>query len=57
VVHSLSVSADGFIETPDRRLDWVHVDEELHRHFNDEARDQAASSMGADGVVLLRYER
>lgn len=30
-----SVSLDGFIEGPHRELDWQHVDEELHRHFND----------------------
>jgi dihydrofolate reductase len=39
VIYSMSVSLDGFVETPNRSLDWVIVDEELHRFFNDEARE------------------
>lgn len=38
LIYSMSVSLDGFVETPDRSLDWIHVDEELHTAFNDEAR-------------------
>jgi len=34
----MSVSLDGFVETPSRSLDWVRADEELHAVFNDEAR-------------------
>jgi hypothetical protein len=34
----MSVSLDGFVETPSRSLDWVLIDEELHRFFNDQAR-------------------
>jgi dihydrofolate reductase len=29
-------SLDGFIETPNRELDWVIVDEELHQYINDQ---------------------
>jgi dihydrofolate reductase len=36
IIMMMSVSLDGFIEGPDRELDWHLVDEELHRHFNDE---------------------
>ncbi len=39
LVFSMSVSLDGYVETPSRSLDWVHVDEELHRVFNAEARE------------------
>jgi dihydrofolate reductase len=39
VVYSMSVSLDGFIDSRDRTLDWVIVDEELHRFFNEEARE------------------
>lgn len=46
MVYSMSVSADGFIETPGRELDWVLIDEEPHRYFKDEARDQAAFLYG-----------
>lgn len=39
VTYSMSVSLDGFIETPDLGIDWVIVDEELHTFFNDQARE------------------
>jgi dihydrofolate reductase len=32
----MSVSLDGFMEGPDRELDWHLVDDELHRHFNEQ---------------------
>jgi dihydrofolate reductase len=35
---SMSVSLDGFVDSPERSLDWVRVDEELHEVFNEEAR-------------------
>jgi dihydrofolate reductase len=46
VVYSMSVSLDGFVETPDRSLDWVIVDEELHRLFNEQARETGTSLYG-----------
>jgi len=39
IIYSMSVSLDGYVETPGRSLDWVLVDEELHSFFNDEARE------------------
>jgi dihydrofolate reductase len=36
VVYVMSVSLDGFMEGPNREIDWHHVDEELHQHFNEE---------------------
>lgn len=33
-----SISLDGYIERPDRNIDWHRVDDELHQHFNDELR-------------------
>ncbi len=38
LIYSMSVSLDGFAATKDHSLDWVHVDEELHEVFNEEAR-------------------
>src|SRR5262245_44203776 len=35
IVMMMSVSLDGFMEGPNRELDWQLVDEELHQHFND----------------------
>jgi dihydrofolate reductase len=34
----MSVSIDGFMEGPNRELDWQLVDAELHQHFNDYLR-------------------
>jgi hypothetical protein len=36
LIYSMSVSLDGFVETPSRSLDWVLVDEELHAFGRDE---------------------
>jgi dihydrofolate reductase len=46
LIYSMSVSLDGFVETPSRSLDWVLVDEELHSFFNDEARAMSAFLYG-----------
>jgi len=48
IILMMSVSLDGFIEGPDRELDWHLVDDELHRHFN-----QQLGAMGGflDGRV------
>ena len=35
----MSVSLDGFFEGPNRELDWHLVDDELHRHFNEQLRN------------------
>ena len=53
LVYSMSVSADGFIETPGHELDWVLIDEELHRYFNNVARDQAAFLYGRRMYELM----
>jgi dihydrofolate reductase len=36
IVLMMSVSIDGFIEGPDRNIDWHMVDDELHSHFNEQ---------------------
>jgi len=48
VILMMSVSLDGFIEGPNRELDWQLVDDELHGHFNEQL-----AAMGAflDGRV------
>ena len=48
IILMMSVSLDGFMEGPERELDWQLVDDELHRHFNEQL-----SAMGAflDGRV------
>jgi dihydrofolate reductase len=48
IIWMMSVSLDGFMEGPDREIDWHMVDEELHDHFNEQL-----ATMGAflDGRV------
>jgi dihydrofolate reductase len=44
IIFMMSVSLDGFMEGPDRELDWHLVDDELHGHFNEQ--------LGAMGAFL-----
>ena len=36
IILMMSVSLDGYFEGPDGELGWQLVDDELHRHFNEE---------------------
>ena len=51
IILMMSVSLDGFIEGPDRELDWHRVDDELHRHFNEQL-----GAMGAFMSGRVTYE-
>jgi dihydrofolate reductase len=42
IILSMSVSVDGFIESPDRQIDWHMVDDELHSHFNEQLKAMGA---------------
>jgi dihydrofolate reductase len=53
LVYSLSVSLDGYMESPGHGLDWAIIDEELHRYFNDEAREQSAFLYGRRMYELM----
>jgi dihydrofolate reductase len=53
LIYSMSVSLDGFIETPNRAIDWVIVDEELHTFFNDQARETGAFLFGRRMYELM----
>ena len=48
IILMISMSIDGFFEGPNREIDWHLVDEEVHRHFNEQL-----ATMGAflDGRV------
>lgn len=50
----MSVSLDGRVATPEGSLDWVIVDGEVHRLFNDEARAVSAFLMGRRTYELLQ---
>ncbi|MFD3694848.1 dihydrofolate reductase family protein [Streptomyces sp. NPDC058646] len=49
----MSVSLDGFFEGPERQIDWHLVDDELHRHFNDQARTIGAFLEGRVSYELM----
>ncbi len=34
IIWMMSVSVDGYMEGPNRDIDWLMVDDELHRHMN-----------------------
>ncbi len=53
LVYSMSVSLDGFVETPSRSLDWVLIDDELHSFLNDEAREMSAFLYGRRMYELM----
>ena len=42
----MSVSLDGYIEGPNREIDWHLVDDELHWHLNSELRTMGAFVSG-----------
>ena len=46
LIYNLNVSLDGFIETPNRSLEWTIVDDELHTWFNDQTRTLDATLYG-----------
>jgi dihydrofolate reductase len=51
IVLWMSVSLDGFIEGPNREIDWHQVDEELHSHMN-----VALKAMGGFVSGRVTYE-
>ena len=53
LIFSMSVSLDGFVDTPAHLLDWVRVDEELHREFNEESRSVGTSLYGRRMYELM----
>ena len=46
VIYSMNASLDGFIEGPNRELDWSTPDEELHRFWNDQVREMGTFLYG-----------
>jgi len=51
VILTMSVSLDGYIEGPNREIDWHMVDDELHSHFN-----EWLAAMGAFLSGRVTYE-
>ena len=53
IILMMSVSLDGYIEGPNREIDWHQVDAELHGHFNREIRKLGALLQGRVTYELL----
>ncbi|MFK4225856.1 dihydrofolate reductase family protein [Streptomyces sp. NPDC019890] len=53
IILTMSVSLDGFIEGPDRQIDWHLVDDELHSHFNEWLRPMGAFLSGRVTYELM----
>ncbi len=53
IIYMSSVSVDGYMEGPNREIDWHMVDDELHRHFNDELRLMGAFMSGRVTYELM----
>src|SRR3954471_8290897 len=56
IVLQMSMSLDGYMEGPNRELDWHMVDEELHRHFNEQLGAMSAFLGGrVDHEMMAAY--
>ncbi|WP_200304304.1 dihydrofolate reductase family protein [Streptomyces adelaidensis] len=53
LVLMMSLSLDGYMEGPNREIDWHFVDDELHTHFNDVLRDMGAFLEGRVTYQLM----
>jgi dihydrofolate reductase len=53
IVLMMSVSLDGFIEGPNREIDWHMVDDELHTHFNEQLAGMGAFLSGRVAYELM----
>jgi dihydrofolate reductase len=56
VIYSNMMTIDGFMEGPDRNLDWAIIDEELHRFVNREVQAYDAFLYGRRTYeVMVEY--
>jgi dihydrofolate reductase len=55
VIYSPMVSLDGFVEGPNRELDWGIIDEELHSFINDQQRTIDAYLFGRRMYEVMVY--
>jgi dihydrofolate reductase len=55
LIYLMNVSLDGFIEGPNRELDWTHVDEETMSLFNDQQRGMDTLLYGRRLYEVMTY--
>lgn len=53
LIYTMMTSADGYVETPDKQLDWVTIDEELHAFANALTRETGISIYGGRMYQLM----
>ncbi|MGW3496975.1 dihydrofolate reductase family protein [Streptomyces sp. NPDC001020] len=53
IILMMSTSLDGYIEGPNREIDWHLVDDELHQHFNDVLKEMGAFLNGRVTYQLM----
>jgi len=46
LIYFTMASVDGFMDNPERNLDWVIIDEELHRYINNQEREIGVALYG-----------
>jgi dihydrofolate reductase len=55
LIYSMMVSLDGFVERPNRALDWIVVDEELHTFASEQQRAIDISVYGRGMYEVMSY--
>ncbi|GIK42890.1 MAG: deaminase [Chloroflexota bacterium] len=55
VIYSMLVSLDGFIEGPNRELDWHIIDEEFHKFVNDQQSEFDTYLCGRRMYEVMSY--
>jgi dihydrofolate reductase len=55
VIYSMLVSLDGFIEGPNREIDWGLIDEELHTFINNQQREIGVCLYGRRLYEVMTY--
>jgi dihydrofolate reductase len=55
LVYGFLTSLDGYIESPEREIDWVRVEPEFHRFANEQERRFAANLYGRRLYEVMSY--
>lgn len=55
LIYSMIVSLDGFVEGPNRALDWPVIEEEFHAFANDQQRATDLSLYGRGMYEVMSY--
>jgi len=53
LIYGTMASLDGFMDRPDRNLEWVTIDEELHTYLNNQEREIGAYLHGRQMYEMM----